>query len=97
MTNIELSNLYSNMDARHCVRGQLLKTSESELYPDVVRGNIDVYTDRLMKIVCADPAVTEAASPFDENGQLLTGITPALEQAANYALANPDKVALIRG
>lgn len=97
MTNIELSRLYDDNEARAVVRGQLLRTNTSTIYTEMVKGNLDVYTERLMKLVCADGSVVAGASPFEESGKLLFSFTPTLENAANAILQDETKTVLLQG
>jgi hypothetical protein len=94
MTNQELSKLYDDNNARQVVRVQLLKTSGSTFYAQMIKGNLDVYTERLMKLVCADGSVVAAETPFDESGALLESFVPTIEYAANYILQDATKTEL---
>ena len=94
MTNQELSRLYDDSNARQVVRGQLLRTSASPFYDTMIKGNLDIYTERLMKLVCADGSVVAGTTPFDESGALLESFIPTIEYAANYILQDATKTEL---
>jgi len=94
MTNQELSKLYDDNNARQVVRGQLLRTSASTFYAEMVKGNLDVYTERMMKLVCADGSVVAGTSPFDNDGNLTETFILTIEQAANYILQDQSKAEL---
>lgn len=94
MTNQELSKLYDDNNARQIVRGQLLRTNASTFYSQMIKGNLDIYTERLMKLVCADGSVVTFSSPFDSEGNLTGLMIQVIEYAANFILQDSSKAEL---